>query len=541
MSRTSKLFDDVPVDIPNRSGYDMSHENIGSMTTGTLIPFLCELISPNETFSLGHVTQVNLPPLATNFFGRVDLRLEAFFVPLRILWQGWQNFWTMPFNNPYGATVVRPTSTPDLKVDTTVQNFQNGSLIGPGTLSDYLGYKVNSPTQSVPSYVIPNILPYLAYHRIWNDWYRNKLVMRPCFANNEDGTASVVSRAPWVAHKFSIAPDDSGTLLPYLLADGVNIMSLRQRCYAKDYFTTAALYPQGSGDVAGSTVEIPDGQNEISIGAIRAANVLQRWMDRNNIAGEEYADQIRAHFGVLPSDAIIQRPIFLGGDSVGIYNRSIYQTGSGNSQTGNKNSFAVLLGGEGGNAKGFKDGTLSSKFRATEHGYLMVLASVVPHAYYSSGINRQLWYHERGDFPVPLLQGLGEQPIFTEELGLPGNGVMFDRTNIFGYTKQYSEIKYHNDEVHGELSDIRNLFSKSYALQRSFDNTVTLGSDFLEIGTDDLDDVLMAASSVNFRAWYDCYISFKKVSPFSEYVIPTLGDLKDTHKERIPFRGRQIN
>ena len=121
MAHLSKIFTKVPVDIPNRSGFDLSFENLLTMKVGTLTPVLCEEVIPNETFSLGYLSQVQLPPMATNFFGRVDLRLEAFFVPMRILWGGWQNFFTMPTNNPYGEPTIRPTQVPTLTLQPQFQ------------------------------------------------------------------------------------------------------------------------------------------------------------------------------------------------------------------------------------------------------------------------------------------------------------------------------------------------------------------------------------------------------------------------------------
>ena len=100
MAHLSKIFKQQPVDIPNRSGMDLSFENILSMTTGTLIPVLVEEVLPNETYSLGYMCEAQLPPMATEFYGRIDMRLEAFFVPNRILWAGWQDFMTMPVYNP---------------------------------------------------------------------------------------------------------------------------------------------------------------------------------------------------------------------------------------------------------------------------------------------------------------------------------------------------------------------------------------------------------------------------------------------------------
>ena len=43
-----------------------------------------------------------------------------------------------------------------------------------------------------------------------------------------------------------------------------------------------------------------------------------------------------------------------------------------------------------------------------------------------------------------------------------------------------------------------------------------------------------------YGAWADFYFSFKKVSPLSEYVQPTLGDLRNTHKENIDYRGKYL-
>lgn len=526
MSHLSKIFTSTKVDLPKRSGFDMSFENLLTLKCGTLVPVLCEELIPNETVRLGHLSQVTLPPMATNFYGRVDLRLEAFFVPMRILWGGWQNFFTMPFNNPYSPSVVRPATTPAASISST----NTATYLVAGTLADYLGYKLDTSFED--SVVIRNILPFVAYHRIYDEWYRNKLVQKPLFVNTVTGASSPlnsVSLLPW-SQATSVSSD--------ALGDGLSVFALRQRNWAKDYFTTAALFPQSSGDVLGSSVQmtVSDNSAQLSIPALRNANVLQRWMDRNNIAGQEYADQIKAHYGVMPSDATINRPLFLGSDIVGVYNRSVYSTAQIPSTNAMRNPFAGNVGSMGASSQGFKDGYLVNGFRTTEHGYLMVLASLVPHAYYSTGTRRQLLHSKRGDFAVPLLQGLGEQPIYRSEL----NGTTLDTQNIFGYQQQYAEYKYHDDEVHGLLRDGQSL--EAFSLQRSFSQlSPALSSSFLEIPETYLDQVQAVSTSASgYNAWLDIYFNFKKVSPLSEYVIPTLGDLKHTRKTDVPYRGRML-
>lgn len=533
MSHLSSIFTKIPVDIPNRSGFDLSFENLLTLTTGTLTPVLLEEVIPNETYNLGHLSQVSMPPLATNFFGRVDMRYEAFFVPSRIIWGGWQTFWTMPENNPFSPTVVRPVRTPGFII-----NQYNLDKFGPGTLSDYLGYKFDPPSSGTTVSTRMNLLPFLVYHRIYHDWYRNKLIQLPVFSNNVSSTPavpnnSIVTNSPWYQSDYVVTPAESGN--SGILGDGVSVFALRQRNWAKDNFTTAALYPQANGDVTGAVVESSGG--DISIPAIRQANVLQRWLERNNICGFEYSDQIKGQYGVLPSDAIMNRAIFLGSDSFGIYNRSVSTTSNSTQGSDPKNPFLDVAGGTAGTANGYKDGNLIDNFQTTEHGYIMVLASIVPHANYSTGIRRQLLHQRVGDYAIPLLQGLGEQAIYSNELS--GNVDSLASSSIFGYQQQYYEYKYHDDEVHGLLRDGQSL--ESFALQRSFTSAPALSTDFLQIPKNFMDQVFNTSVNLsNFNAWLDVYFNFRKVSPLSEYVIPTLGDLTNTHKESIDYRGRML-
>lgn len=516
MAHLSKIFTKVPVDIPNRSGFDLSFENLLTMKVGTLTPVLCEEVIPNETYSLGYLAQVQLPPMATNFYGRVDLRLEAFFVPMRILWGGWQNFFTMPSNNPYGAPVVRPDIVPN--IDFSIPE----PYTGPKELLDYLGLRNFPANQYGPTI---NLLPLVAYHRIYDEWYRNSKITKPAFVRESEKSSnrSNIGNLPWISDVFSVQTDESAN---YSLSDGVSIFSLRQRCWAKDYFTTASLYPQADGTTVGATAAVTNGK--ISISSLRSANVLQRWLERNNLAGERYADQINAHFGVMPSDALIDRPIFLGSSKFGIYNRSVIQSGGSSTS---QNPF-TSLGTKGASTSGSGNASLFKSFHSTEHGYLMVLASIVPHANYASGMRRYLLHTKIGDFAFPLMQGLGEQSIGLREL----NSTLAN--SPFGYQQQYSEYKYHDDEVHGLLRPGEAL--DSFVLSRSFGETA-LNTDFVTIPQNAMDNVTAVKGDLSkYGAWADFYFSFKKVSPLSEYVQPTLGDLRNTHKENIDYRGKYL-
>lgn len=205
MSHSSKIFNKVPVKVQDRSGFDMSHENLFTAKVGTLIPASVEEVMPGDVVSVGSAISVELPPLATNFKGRVDARLEAFFVPNRILWAGWQDFITQdPNHKPLVPGFSTASAVPKVRLS------QTETLAG--SLADYLGIKGASGAQGTEVSGDFNALPFLAYQKIWDDWYRDSNIQQPFFTDGLDETgSSVLSRC-------------AALYMPYLRSS--NVMSL---------------------------------------------------------------------------------------------------------------------------------------------------------------------------------------------------------------------------------------------------------------------------------------------------------------------------
>lgn len=88
MSHLSKIFEEAPIKVQNRNGFDLSHVHSGTSKTGQLVPVLTKLIAPNSTISLGVQAEVNLPPLVAPFYGKIDFAIEGFIVPCSILYGG---------------------------------------------------------------------------------------------------------------------------------------------------------------------------------------------------------------------------------------------------------------------------------------------------------------------------------------------------------------------------------------------------------------------------------------------------------------------
>lgn len=561
MSYLNKIFQSIPVKIPDRSGFDLSHEVLSTARTGTVVPVTHFEVLPGDTISMGSLMKVSLPPMAVPFMGRIDAELTAAFIPNRLLWNGWQAFITQ--NN--GTT---PSGTPGLdagngvypsigdstpNVPFAVPMVQMNSNVGPGTLADYLGCGKSASTLFV------NALPFLAYHKFCDDWIRDDNNIKPFFPKlfntdytltTSDGGDLIFSAAefsrqgrflPFRAYTGSTTSNNSsasgGPVLNFSISSPnvqfdsqwpfdtrLGLGSLRQRCWAKDYFTTATTRPQAGAassvmfDTSGST-------GQFTIATLRAANALQKWMERNNIAGTEYGDQILSHFGVRPPDAVLNRSVLLGSVRTPVYVGSVENnTGTGSVESsGTRSPYGNVLGAAAGFGSAADKGSLIDNFTAKEHGFIMVFFTLIPHAYYDTGAIRSLLHRTVGDYAFPEFAGIGDQPIFQSELNVNNTDVSgIDRGNVFGYNQRYSEYKFLPDRVSGLLHDAESL--SVYALKRTFDiGDQSLGASFLEIPTNFLDSVLGVSEDIgNFGCMIDVYFDCKALRVLPEYSLPHL-------------------
>lgn len=531
MSHLSSVFNSVPVKVPDRSGFDLSHENLFSATVGTLIPASVEEVLPGDVCSIGASISVELPPLATNFKGRVDAKLETFFVPNRIIWAGWQDFICQDqTHTPVVPGFTVPSSIPQVRLT----GF--GTLAGPGTLADFLGCKLPSAPTGGANYLDVNALPFLAYHKIWDDWYRDSLIQQPFFLDGVDSVSSTIyaAGAPFV-RTSGVMASDAANNIPYpgnrIGFNGSSLLSLKQRNFAKDYYTTMTTQPQSGAasslefSVVSDTTDISGnemyGSGSFTIRSLRAANALQKWLERNNIGGTRYYDQILAHFGVMPPDANVNRAVLLGSMSQPVVVNSISKTNESAAET--KNPYSSSTGAQFGRGLSFGKDRLVDKFEVKEHGFIITLFSLVPHAYYSTGTRRYLGRSGSGTYAFPEFAGIGDQEVYTSEMvSTQGyyDGILWS-DSIAGYNQRFSEYKYHDDEVHGLVADGRSL--QNFVLQRGFSGNPQPSTSLLEIPTSYMDSVMVASSSVSgFNAIVDCYFDSKFLRVLPEYSLPHL-------------------
>lgn len=97
----------VTVKVPKRSGKNLSHRTNFTGQVGTLIPIMCHEPVVGQRSRLSIALDLSLPPLASKTYANLDYKVEAFFVPFRLLFGGFEE-WFSGANIRSLASGVRP-------------------------------------------------------------------------------------------------------------------------------------------------------------------------------------------------------------------------------------------------------------------------------------------------------------------------------------------------------------------------------------------------------------------------------------------------
>lgn len=557
----------IKVQVPNMSGHNLSHRNSGTLKVGQLTPLLTEEVIPGTRISLNIPESVQLPPLASETFMNLKLKHEAFFIPFRLLSASYEDWFidqkTKRAQFGPNGNMVELDCTPMMPSVTIDLESHKGTAMakkfGPGSLFDYLGGRVD--TKNNKSQTL-GLAPFIAYHLLWDTWYRNTYVQKPGFIRPAENGLSFNQQAftphnPRIAslpylyyciqeanamqkeNMYNFTFDNSNSGAGWKLADGHFLFEMRQRNFGFDLFTSCRPSPQ-AGQPAGLELTVDDEKTGFTIAQLRAANSLQQFRERNNIPGARYVDQLLGRYGVRPSDGVAQRPILLGSNTMDVFTRGIDQTASADG----KNPFSGVAA-QYGRAQANGVINLIDDYTVQEHGLIMVIQSLVPEVTYGSGIAPYLTrYLNEGsivELANPLLQNVGDEAIPAQFLSADFSDEK--RRNIFGYNDRYCTFMFHPNEVHGELRDGQTL--DSFVLQRTTDPdaNVELSSEFLQIPQNYLDQVLAvgADASNGVSAWYDAMVNLRIANCLGEYSLPSLQDPAYEHGHTIELnRGGQL-
>ena len=496
------IFSKVAMPRPQTNTFDLSHDRKFSGKIGELMPISVMEVVPGDKFDIKATNLTRFAPLITPIMHQASVYCHFFFVPNRILWPNWENF--ISGGEDGLADPTFPT------VDLTIPN-----QYGVQTLADYLGLPTGSQLSDVSA------LPFAAYQKIYQDYYRDENLITKTDVTLSDGTQSntdtielsSMKKRAWQHDYFTSAlpwtqrgPEATiplGTTAPISYLSG-------QANYVKDasgslingvsFDSTAAFQALSSPDTGKLVADIPsqtflniDNSDSLSadlsqatassINDLRRAFRLQEWLERNARGGARYIEIITAHFGVRSSDARLQRPEFLGGSSTPITISEVLQTSNTAGATG---ADATPQGNMAGHGVSVGSSNYVS-YRAEEHGYIIGIMSVMPKTAYQQGVPKHWKKLDKFDYYWPSFANIGEQPIYNEEIYHQNNAT---DAEVFGYTPRYAEYKYIPSTVHGTFRTSLDFWH----MGRIFSTKPTLNADFIECDSAEVDRVFNVPS-----------------------------------------------
>lgn len=513
-------------DVP-RSRFQGSWTEKKTFDAGFLVPFLCDEILPGDHMKYDVTAYVRM---ATPLFPMFDnQRVDTFFfyVPNRILWDNWQRFMGQQDN---------PTDSIAYTVPQVI-SAAGGFL--QNTIYDHFGIPV-SPQTGVAEIMGVNALPFRAYNRIFNDWFRDENLvnsMPNAIGNGPDsvGLYATQRRAkshdyfttalPW-PQKFTAPSVPLSGQAPVLgigiggsysfpdanvtvrQADGLitNFPNARQTSVA------SSIYVRGSNAGPGADplvfADLSSQSVGIAINAFRQAMLVQTLLERDARGGTRYTEIIKNHFGVTSPDSRLQRPEYIGGGATPLTLTPVAQTAP---------TAGVPVGALG--AAGTAAGTHTASYAATEHGFIIGLINVRSELSYQQGVHKMWSRQLRYDYYWPALAGLGEQAVLRKEIY--STGAFSNDSQVFGYQERWQEYRTRYSQITGKFRSYATGTLDPWHLSQRFLSAPVLGAAFIQEDPPMARVLAAGALAQNQQYLADILIRREAVRPIPVYGTPS--------------------
>lgn len=435
-----------------RNKFNLSNSKTFTGDMGQLIPVQWYDVNPGDTVRGSTAALVRCQQLLSPVMHPCVVRIHHFYVPYRILWDDWEDFITA------GATGEEAPEFPYIDFSSDLSAYES-------SLFDYMGIP---PADYSGITLHLSALPFRAYSKIWNEYYKDKDIsntLTEVTTDGHDATTEYLNVQPicWEKDEFTTSRpwEERGdeVLVPLLGTPPVTGIGKFAQTFAT---TNAAVYEtDGSGTVnyanAALTDPASDGRkvyieqdpdnigypnirSELALGGgfsikdLRLASALQKYKERTAMFGAEYSEYLR-YLGVNRNlDARLQKPEYIGGGRQTIQFSEVLATDGAN--TGDMYGHGISA-------------MRTNNFTRfiPEHGLIMTLISVRPKTVYANGIHKSWLKKTRAEYFQPELQLIGQQEVLNIEVYSEHS----TPNGVFGYRPQYDEYRAQPSGIAGEF------------------------------------------------------------------------------------------
>lgn len=226
------------------------------------------------------------------------------------------------------------------------------------------------------------------------------------------------------------------------------------------------------------SVEFSGASISLTLNQLRELAINQTELEKVARTDGSFAEWGLTFFGEKSKNASNYKPYYIGGTYDNIQYTEVLQTSAQYAvESGEVSPIGSPLGTYAGHGIQANKGFIG-KCHCDEHGYIMILACVMPDVYYCNGLNRMWTDVNQSDLFIPERAKLGLRPILNKELFYSGNESQDN--NIWAWQNPFDEFRYEPNTITGKIADKNAENFYVYTQARILDSLVNYGQEFAE-------------------------------------------------------------
>ena len=545
---TESHFSQIPRANIRRARFKRDYSNTTTINEGEIVPIYVDEVLPGDTISL---TQNSLVRMATPIYPVMDncyMDIYYFFCPNRLVWEHWENL--MGQNDDSYWAPKTEYSVPQVTAPSGGWNE--------GTIADYMGIPTKVANISV------NAMPFRAYARIWNEWFRDENLQQPVMQDTDDANNTGSNNANYIQDaqngglplkagkmhdyftsclpepqkgeaagipinigQIPVTTEDpngrtAGNYEMYFGLFGKNAGNLGFTGYANDLTVTNSTGRMGANKNNEVTSAIGSGFAPVNlvtedvnaaiftINELRQAIAIQHILEADARGGTRYTELLKNEFGVTSPDSRLQRTEYIGGTRIPINISQVIQQSATDTTSPQGNTAAYSL---------TTSRNKMISYSATEHGYILGLAVIRVDHSYQQGLRRMWSRKRRFDFYHPMLANLGEMEVLNKEIYCQGNETDED---VFGYQEAWADYRYHPNMVTGEMRSNYAQSLDAWHYADYYEELPVLSSEWIQEGKENIDRTIAVQSEISHQFIANFYFDQTWTRPMPIYSVPGL-------------------